>query len=89
MDNDKEIEQPVMREINKAEKTLLDRIDRVEETISDLSKVAFQAKIKFLERNGFDITSEAFEGIRSYFYKKDDEFFMCEDDAIEYELYGK
>jgi hypothetical protein len=78
-----------MREINKGDKVLLDRIDRLDETISSLRETAFKAKLEFLTRNGFDISSENTGGYQYYFYEKDDEFFICEDDAIEYDLYGK
>ena len=82
------VEPLVMRELDDLDSMMLNMIDNTDEVISALSHLLLKIRNKFLKKNGWDITAERIGPTDTYFYRKGDQLFICEHEAIDYELYG-
>ena len=87
------VERLVMRDVSDYEKYALEEIDRFDANARDLSQKALNVRNDFLRSCGWDVSSvktnvhnEFID--ETFVYEKDDELFLCERDAIDYELYG-
>jgi len=78
----------VMRELDDIDSMILNQIDNTDEVISALSAQVLKMRHNFLRKNGWDISCEMISCSETCFYRKNDEMFICEHDAIDYELYG-
>lgn len=78
----------VMRDLDDIDSMILNQIDNTDEVISALSAQLLKMRHNFLRKNGWDISCEMIGPSETCFYVKDGEQFICEHDAIDYELYG-
>lgn len=79
---------PIGRVLDEFELHLFEEIAFISTTVSELVANELRLMHLFLTRSGWDISRQMIGPSETYFYRKDGQFFICEHEAIDYELYG-
>lgn len=67
---------------------LLCEINRLDNEVAEIGARLLEMRHRYLLSSGWQIQPERIGPTITYFYRKDNQLFLCEHDAMDYEFHG-